>query len=262
MRIAINNRFIPFLVPLVIVLNCAIVILNLQLSKANQLKTSGLNEIDYDRQAKKDKIRLETINSIPSFGFDNLIANWSMLQFLQYFGDGEARTKTGYSLSTNYLETIIEKDPRFTQAYLILSPASSMFAGQPRKTVSLLEQGLTKITPSLPNAYFVWLYKGIDEILYFGDTEKAKKSYEKAAEWAKIAGNKKIEQAARDTVKFLSTNPDIKQAQVGAWFMVWVNNKDQQIRQLAQRKIEELGGTLEVYPDGRVVAKPPKPANS
>ena len=237
-------------------------LVKLQLPHLQELKQAQLDKDDYLKAVEVEKMQLEFLADTPTFGFDNLVASKSMIEFLQYLGDGDARRQTGYGLSYKYLELIVDKDPRFTQAYLIISPASSVFGGTPDKTVAIMDQGLQKLTPEIPRSYFVWLYKGVDEILFIGDLQKAQKSYEKAAEWAKIAGDERIERAARNTAKFLATKPDIVQAQVGAWFTVFTSNSNQQLRDLARRKIEELGGTLEIFPDGRVVAKPPEPSNS
>ena len=258
----LNNNFLNHIILSVISVSCFFSIVNLQNSRVEQLSQNKSDTEIYFKQHKAEDLQLSLLNKMPAFGFDNLLANSTMLRFLQYFGDGEARKHTGYTLSSDYLEVIANKDPRFATAYLVISPASSMFGGHPDKTVSLMEKGLEKLSPDIPNAHFVWLYKGIDEILYIGDLEKAQKSYEKAAEWAKIAGDEKIAESASNTAKFLATKPDIKQAQVGAWLVVWTSAKDDLTRDFAQRKIEELGGTLVVEPDGRVVAKPPKPDNS
>jgi hypothetical protein len=40
--------------------------------------------------------------------------------------------------------------------------------------------------------------------------------------------------------------------------MIWVNAPDDFTRKLAKTKIEKLGGKLDIYPDGRVIATPPK----
>jgi hypothetical protein len=79
-----------------------------------------------------------------------------------------------------------------------------------------------------------------------------------AADWAKIAGNERIEKIARGTVQFLSNNPDSKAAQVGAWFLVFNNVKDKATRQRAIQEIEKLGGKVIINPDGRAYAIPPK----
>ncbi|WP_319423233.1 hypothetical protein [Pleurocapsa sp. FMAR1] len=115
-----------------------------------------------------------------------------MLQFIQYFGDGEARNATGYSLSADYLRSNCPKRSFFSRAYIIISPASSMFAGTPERTVAIMNKGLAQMSASTPDAYYVWLYKGVDEILFLGDLQAAKNSYQMSAEWANQAGNQKI----------------------------------------------------------------------
>ncbi|MEM6611311.1 MAG: hypothetical protein AAF652_03480, partial [Cyanobacteria bacterium P01_C01_bin.72] len=105
--------------------------------------------------------------------------------------------------------------------------------------------------------HFVWLYKGVDEILFLGDLPKARKSYLNASEWARIVGDDFIARSASDTAEFLTTEPDIRSTQVSVWFMVWSNNKDERVREIAKVKIESLGGKLIIEPDGRVVAVPP-----
>ena len=234
----------------------------LQLPQLQEVKQAELGKEEYLKAEEAEVIQLDFLKNAPAFGFDNLVSNHSLLRFIQYVGDGKARKKTGYSLSSKYLEIIAEKDPRFAEAYIMISPASSVFAGTPQKTVDLMDKGLKYLTPDIDRAYVVWLYKGVDEILFLGDLEKAKKSYKKAAEWAAIAGDEKIAKAATNTAKFIATNPDIRQAQVGAWFTVWLSTREKSVRNLAESEIEKLGGKLTVYPDGRVEAKPPEISNS
>ena len=237
---------------------CLFGITNLQSTQVKKISEVTLTKETYLKQQEGEKIRLSFLKKSPTFGFDNLVADWTMLQFLQYFGDGKARDKTGYSLSSNYLDVISKNDPRFTLAYIIISPASSMFAGTPERTVELMNRGLKYITPEMDSAHFVWLYKGVDEILFLGDLKKAHKSYLKASEWAEITGDDFIAESAEDTAKFLTTKPDIRATQVGVWFMVWNNSQDKRVRQIAQSKIEGIGGELKFYPDGKVEAIPPK----
>ena len=241
---------------------CLFFIIKLQSAQEQKLSEATLSKETYLKQQEREQIKLSFLKQSPSFGFDNLVADWTMLQFLQYFGDTKARNQTGYALSPDYLEVIARNDPRFTQAYIIISPASSMFAGRPDRTVELMNRGLKYITPNMPQAHFVWLYKGVDEILFLGDLKKARRSYLKAVEWAEVAGDDFIAESASDTALFLTTNPDIRSTQVGAWFTVWNNAKDKRIRQLAEAKIESIGGKLKIYPDGRVEAMPPKDSKS
>lgn len=233
-------------------------IVGLQQPRLKELTETKTNNIDYKKEAEIEEAKLNILKKMPSFGFDNLIANWTMLRFIQYYGDGEARKDTGYSLSPEYLRVISKYDPNFASAYLIISPASSINAGRPDQTVAIMSEGLKKLSPKVPDAYFVWLYKGVDELLFLGDIEAAKHSYQMAANWAKIGNNPKIEKAAQDTVNFLEKNPDSKVPQVGAWFMVWANAADKNTRALAQHNIEKLGGRIEIHPNGIATAIPPK----
>ena len=242
--------------------SCLLFIIKLQSVQINKISERGITKETYLKQQKAEQTRLSFLKKSPLFGFQNIVADWTMLQFLQYFGDTTARNQTGYSLSSDYLEIISQNDPKFLAAYLIISPASSMFAGTPERTVELMDRGLEYLTPDMPKAYFVWLYKGIDEILFLGDLKKARESYLKSSEWAKIAGDDFIAESTKDTAKFLNTRPDVRSTQVSVWFMVWNNSKDERIRELAEAKIESIGGELKIYPDGRVEAIPPKTSKS
>lgn len=253
-----HNRKINLLLVGITCISLVWFIVKLQVPKIQELKQAELDTDEYLKAVKAEKIQLGFLEKSPTFGFDNLLASRTFLKFLQYVGDPKARKETGFSLSYKYLEIIAEKDPRFAEAYIMISPASSVFGGTPYKTVALMDKGLETLTPDIPRAYVIWLYKAVDEVLFIGDLEKARKSYEKAAEWATIAGDERIAKAAKNSAKFLSTNPDARQAQVGAWFTVFVSSSDKTIRGIARRNIEQLGGTLEIYPDGRVFAHPPK----
>ena len=241
-----------------IIFLCLFSIISLQLNRVREISESTLPREVYLKQERSKDLRLSLIKEMPTFGFDNLIASWAMLEFMQYFGDDKARKVTGHSLSDDYLEVISNTDPRFARAYMFISPVSSMFGGTPERTVQLLDKALEYLSPEIPEAYYVWIYKGTDEILFFGDLKKAKKSYEKALEWAKIAEDEKIIKSASNTIEFLASNPDTTKAQVGIWFQVWVNNKEKIARDMAKEKIEQLGGELKIYPNGRVEAIPPK----
>jgi hypothetical protein len=242
-----------------LILLCIGGIIRIQQPKLKILTNTEVNNRDYQREEDREAIQVNFLKNLPTFGFSNLIANWTMLQFIQYYGDGEARKQQGSRLTPDYLEAVVKHDPRFVQAYLILSPASSISAGKPERTIGAMNQGLKVLTPEIPESYYVWLYKGIDELLFLGDIPGAKKSYAKAAEWAAKAGNQHIADIASGTVKFLETNPDSRTAQVGAWFIVYTNTRDLETRKIAKENIERLGGQLIEYDNGRRVrVLPPK----
>lgn len=237
-----------------LLLICGLGITRLQQPKLEVLSGSHLDNRDYEREINKEDIKVNLFKNLPAFGFDNLLADWGMLQFIQYYGDEEARKKTGYHLSPDYLEVIVNNDPRFTLAYMIISPASSINAGRPDRTISLMNRGVKSLTPDIEKAYYVWLYKGVDELLFLGDIPEAKRSYSMAGDWANQAGNKFIASMAQGTVKFLSTKPDSRRAQVGAWFMIYVNVADKETKAFAKGNIERLGGKLILSENGRVQA--------
>lgn len=198
---------------------------------------------------------------LPDFGFNNLLADWTFLQFIQYFGDSEAREVTGYSTVTDYFEDIVNRDPNFIQSHLIMSSANSLFAARPDTTINLMNQSLETVTPETPHyPFLLWTYKASDEILFLGDIGAAKNSYEMAANWASLrqddVGN---EMAGRyqNTVKFLSSNPDPTEAQYGAWMNILSNSQDRKTQDYILNKLKGLGAEIEIDTDGRLQIKPP-----
>ncbi len=222
---------------------------------------SGL-KAQYLKEETLEETNLELLQRSPSLGFDNLVADWTFLKFLQYFGDGEARQKTGYSLNPEYFEIIVDRDPRFIEAYLFLSPASSIYAGRPDQTVALMDKGLKSTSPDTsPDSYLIWIYKAVDELLFLGNTKAARHSYEMAAQWAIAQNHPKSQQIAaraRKTAQFLACNPDSKRAQVNSWTMILVNAVSDRTRQLAIGRIEALGGQVIITPQGEVKVQLPK----
>jgi hypothetical protein len=232
-----------------------------QLNKFNSnKKTASLENLN--REISSEKLRLNLLRQLPSFGFDNLIADWVLINFLQYFGDDEVREKTGYGVSPEYFEVILARDPYFLQAYLFLSSSTSLYAGRPERAVALMEKGLKSLTPKVPQkSYYVWRYKGIDELLFLGDAQAAKQSFATAAVWASSYSDKESKQVAaisRRTAEFLASNPKSKSAQIGAWTMVLSNQVDAQTRNLAIKRIEALGGKVFITPEGAVQVRSPK----
>ena len=139
----------------------------------------------YAADAKSDELFLDTQARLPQMGFGNLLADWTFLRFIQYFGDATARDATGHTLVPRFFQIVVDNDPRFIQALLMLSSANSLYAFQPKTTVELLNQALTQITPKISAlSPYVWSYKGIDEMLFLGDNKSAQPSYEMAAKWA------------------------------------------------------------------------------
>ena len=238
---------------------CLAMIGYLQLARRAELSaelSQPLSQTQYFEAEDREAATLSLYQRLPTFGFDNLMANFTFLKFLQYFGDGPARQRTGYRLSPEYFEIIIKRDPHFLQTYQFLSPAVSLYAGAPRQTVKLIQTGLKSISPEqFPDAYLVWVYKGTDELLFLGDNDAARRSFETAAAWAQRNGDpesQRLGAISARTAAFLTKNPDSRSAQASAWLMVYANSVDEGTRQRAIRNIEQLGGKLSYTPGGRL----------
>ena len=200
-----------------------------------------LNAADYLALEQEQARLIDWQEQSPDLSFANLKANWSYLNFVQYFGDGDARETIGYSLVPEYFELITQIDPHFTTANLNLSLANSLFSGNPEKSIALLEEILATVDPESKEAALLWTSKGLDELLFMGDKAAAIKSYEMAAKWADLSsGDRPDGLTIQDLAQALeSTNEiDLKEAQIRAWSSVLVNVKDNQRRREIIDKIE------------------------
>ena len=222
-----------------------------------------LSAAEYRRQEQQEKIQLNLMADFPSLGAGNLWADWLYLRFIQYFGDSPARETIGYSLSPDYFQAVVDRDPRFVDANLKLATATSIFAGAPQRTVALLGQSLQSVSPQQVTftypPYFLWIYKGVDELLFLGDIQEAKRSYQQALNWAEKSDDPRsqsIAQRMRESIQFLQTNPKSKSAQIGAWSVV-LSNGDPQVQRRAIDEIKALGGEVFVTPDGRLNVRVP-----
>lgn len=234
----------------------------IQFPRLQKHNKSNIASFKIEREIKSEKLRLMFLKNMPSFGYKNLIADWVYLDFLQYFGDDEIREKTGYSLSPEYFEVILENDPRFLTAYIGLSTSTSMYAAMPKRSVALMEKSLKSLSPWVPEkSYYVWRYKGIDELLFLGNSPAARQSFETAANWANNYSDEESKQVitiSQKTADFLSQNPDSKHAQIASWAMVLNNHVDDKTRKIAIGQIETLGGKVISTPQGNQIKFPKK----
>jgi hypothetical protein len=254
---AITTPFVIFL--------CFIGVGLIQFSRLQKLLTNqqSVTLETLEKDIKSEKLRLNLLNKMPSFGYDNLIGDWVYLNFLQYFGDDHVRAQTGYSLSPEYFEVILKRDPRFLKSYLSLSISTSIYAGMPERAIALTEKGLKSLSPWVPQrSYYVWRYKGIDELLFLGNAQAAQESFATAANWASNFSDtesKLIATNSQITAEFLKRNPNSKYAQISTWAMVFNNQVDEKTRKRAIREIEVLGGKVVKTSEGtQKIIFPPK----
>jgi hypothetical protein len=245
------TQWYQFFLTVPIILLSYSTIAHLQLSHLSQIDHKAdqlLTKSEYLLEEQQTHTSLKLLSKLPTFGFDNLVSDWSFLSFLQYFGDSQARPKTGYRITPDFFKVIVKRDPRFLDMYPYLSASISLYAGQPQQTVSLLQQGINAIPPVMQaDAHFLWQTKAVDELLFLGRTQDARHSYEMAASWASQSKDPQIQATAarsHHTAQFLATNPDSRRARVGSWYNILTNSIDDPTRQFAAKQIQALGGEI------------------
>lgn len=261
-----SRSYSTILIKPLIVVGSLVGIVSLQSLELTPLDKS-LTVKDYQKQVEEERSALKIFRRTPSLGFSNVIADWLYLQFIQYFGDNLARDQSGYVLSGDYFEQIVERDPNFNDAISKLDVAESLFAGNPQKSVNLLEKSLekqpAKFQTSIPS-YYLWRAKGNNELLFLGDPSAAIRSYRQSILSAKAYDDeesRRIMGISEKSIKFLETNPESKFARIGAWVSILSNRPDPKTVRRVVEAIEALGGTVTFSSDGTTKVQLPKNAN-
>ncbi|WP_159786799.1 hypothetical protein [Sodalinema gerasimenkoae] len=211
------------------------------------------------QEEQRLELQLAVLEQLPSFGFDNAIASWTFLQYLQYFGDEAARDITGCRLNATYLDQVTQRDPRFFTPYMFIPGGVSYCQGEPLKSLELLERGLDAITPEVhDNVFVLALLKALDRFLLLGDVPGAINAYERAADLA--AATETYADFApyyRQTAQWLRDNPDSLQARFIGWQDVYFNATDETVRERAIAELEALGAEVIRQEDGSIEFRPP-----
>ncbi|MEG5063851.1 hypothetical protein QUB33_09535 [Microcoleus sp. B3-A4] len=224
-----------------------------------QKPLSGISAASFkqaaQQEAQQEALRLKMLKTIPSFGFDNLIADWTFLKFLQYFGDDEAREVTGYNLSQDYFDVVTQRDPRWVDIYLFLSTAISFYQGKPETAVNFIERGTRAlaVSPQIHSqSWIVWRTKGLDELLLLGDIPESIRSHEMAADWVEGSPEwRKLAPMFRATAEYLRRDPDSVPVRFTAWSTVYAQTTDKVVRQRAKQALVKLGAQVQKDKDGK-----------
>lgn len=261
MQSRLRQNLSQMIVTPIVAIVCIFVITWFQIPQLHQVQqhsqTASVAEIHQSTQA--ESVRLTLLQKVPALGFDNLLADWAFLGFLQYFGDDIARAKTDYRLSPEYFEVVLQRNPNFLPVYPFASTSISLYAGMPERSVALMQKALQSLKPNAPaGSYYAWRQLGVDQLLFLGDAMGARRSFETAAQWATQQGNTSAAALSQQTAHFLARNPDSKYAQISAWLMVLTGVPDDRTRQIAVSRIEALGGKVVENPDGSFGIMPPE----
>ena len=229
-----------------------------------QKPLSAMSAASFKQAAQQEALQLKMLKTIPSFGFDNLIADWTFIKFLQYFGDDEARNVTGYNLSQDYFDIVTQRDPRWADIYLFLSTAISFYQGKPETAVNLMERGTSalSLSPQIHSqSWTVWRTKGLDELLLLGDIPESIRSHEMAADWVQGSPEgPKLAPIFRATAEYLRRDPDSVPVRFIAWNTVYAQTTDKLVRQRAKQALVKLGAQVQKDKNGNesFILPPPK----
>lgn len=232
----------------------------IQRDRLIQLQTSAaeptLDQLEAD--VEQERSRLALWRSLPTFGFDNLFADWVLLQFFQYFGDDEARKLTGYELTLDYYEIALSHKPRFIEIYPFMATSGAIYAVDPQRTDELINQGIAQMTPTIPHhAYTAVQNKAVNELLFLAQGgSRAQKTFAQAAEWASIYDDQTSKAAAKFATAIsqtLAENPDSRTVRVGAWNLILQSALDEATQVIAIKQIRALGGDVIETEDGRLI---------
>jgi hypothetical protein len=204
---------------------------------------------------QQEAVRLDLLRKVPSFGFDNMVANWAFLQFVQYDGDSEAREKTGYTIAPKYFDLLTQRDPRFIDSYLFLSGSVSYQLGQPKLTLEYMQRGMDTLTPKMtPKAFVVWRMASLDQLLLVGDIPGTVRSLEMAGQFAGTTEEyKDLAPVFTQSAAFLKQNPDSRLIRLQSWATVYEQAKlvgDRKTQERAKQEIFALGGVERVDEQG------------
>ncbi|SRR5579883_1678084 len=224
--------------------------------------------VDDPRQAEQQEaMKLKLIKHLPTFGFNNAIADWTFLNFLQYDGDVNVRAQTGYTLSPEYFDIITRLDPRFLDIYLFLSGSVSYQLGEPQLAIKFMDRGAAALSPQInPKSFQIWRFKGIDQLLLLGDVPGSIYAHEMAAKWVQGTPYQEYGPLFQQTADYLRRDPNSVPVRFQSWLSIYyqaIAVHDKTTQERAQREILALGGQMQIK-DGQPTfslpaSKPPQP---
>ncbi len=170
-----------------------------------------------------------------SLGFREAMADWLWFRFVQYYG----AFKKGHN-DLRYLDLLIDSitrlDPRFTQAYHLVSLIYWSDFGRIDDSYDMLRRGI------LNNPDNASLRFQIGFMHYVLDQD-----WERAAHWFEMA-SRCSDATARETrfAAFARYRAGDDRVSLALWKDLLQNSKSPQMQELAERMIDKLGRRLQV----------------
>lgn len=232
-----------------------------------QLQQLSARDVASPEDQRQEALNLSLMNRSPSFGLDNILADWAFLNFVQYDGDTATRKAVGYPLAPNYFEMMTRLDPRFVDSYVFLSGIMSYQMGMPKEAIALMDRGTSALTPKdHPRAFLVWRLKGLDQLLMANDLKASQFSYDQAGDWALASSDASVREVGpifKQTAEFIRTDPNNKTVLLWSWSSIYdqaVVTRDQVTQARAREMLLKIGAIERKDEKGSVYfSLPPKP---
>lgn len=232
-----------------------------------QLQQLSARDVASPEDQRQESLNLSLMNRSPSFGLDNILADWAFLNFVQYDGDTATRKAVGYPLAPKYFEMITRLDPRFVDSYVFLSSIMSYQMGMPKEAIALMDRGTSALTPKdHPRAFLVWRLKGLDQLLMANDLDASQFSYDQAGDWALASSDASVRGVGpifKQTAEFIRTDPNNKTVLLWSWSAIYdqaVVTRDEVTQARAREMLLKIGAIERKDEKGSVYfSLPPKP---
>ncbi len=214
-----------------VLLVCALLVVVIQYSHLRTI--AGLER--QPRQSAEEYLPSSLALKMLSLGFDQFLADFYWLQFVQYLGDSEQRAKDNYADAERYVDLIASLDPKFINAYYF----AAFIIGSEQHSPNLAAQIIDRGIEANQDSWYLPFIAGINQYLYAHDEVKAAKYYRMAAKFP-------------EAPKWLGRQAEILEAkipstikEINVWDSIYNSSTDSVIKERARKKLASLW--LKVY---------------
>jgi hypothetical protein len=205
-----------------------------------------------------DRLPEPFVLKLCALGFEQTLADFYWLGFIQYLGDKQNGARYGYSQSEKFIRIIIELDPHFLKVYYFAAFIIGSELHQPEIAAQIIQHGIEEN----PNSWYLPFIAGINQYLYAHNEIRAAKYYRMAAKFPDAP--KWLERQARileakipstikevnvwDSIYASSTDAGVKEKArvrlVGLWLRVYRSSPSREIKKRALEQLQKFGASL------------------
>jgi len=165
-----------------------------------------------------------------ALGYDQLLADWYWLAFVQYIGDPAARDKDHYAAADQYLQLIVDLDPGFIKAYWF----ASFIIGSERQRSDRATKFIDRGIQANPNNWYLPFIAGINQYLNARNDTAAAKYYKMAAKFPDAP-----QWLARQAAILEAGIPSIIK-EINIWDSIYHSATDEMVKEKARARLIAL----------------------